>query len=145
LTNALSVLEGSTSGVQIQSSAGQPGSAPEISIRGFNSINGANTPLYIVDGVPFARDISALNSDDIESLTVLKDASSTSLYGSNAANGVIIINTKTGKSTKDKFLLNVSTGMTSRLIKDHDRVNAYDYYPLKSETIRNSSPKATQE
>jgi len=143
LTNALSVLEGSTSGVQVQSSAGQPGSAPEIRIRGFSSINGSNTPLYIVDGVPYAGDISNLNSSDIESLTVLKDASSTSLYGSKAANGVIIITTKTGKSEKDKFSLNVSTGMTSRSIKDYDRVDAYQYYPLEWEAIRNSRPMTT--
>jgi TonB-linked SusC/RagA family outer membrane protein len=144
LTNALSVLEGSTSGVQIQSSAGQPGAAPEIRIRGFSSVNGSNTPLYIVDGVPFAGDISNLNSNDIESLSVLKDASSTSLYGSKAANGVIIITTKTGKSARDKFSLNMSTGMTSRSIKEYDRVNAYDYYPLEWEAIRNSRPMATQ-
>lgn len=144
LTNALSVLEGSTSGVQVQSSAGQPGSAPEIRIRGFSSVNGSNTPLYIVDGVPFAGDISNINSSDIESLTVLKDASSTSLYGSKAANGVIIITTKTGKSTKDKFSLNMSTGMTSRSIKDYKRVDAYQYYPLEWEAIRNSRPMTTQ-
>lgn len=144
LTNALAVLEGSTSGVQIQSSAGQPGSAPEIRIRGFSSINGSNTPLYVVDGVPFAGEISSLNSNDIESLTVLKDASSTSLYGSKAANGVIIITTKTGKSSKDKFSLNLSQGMTSRSIKEYKRVNAYDYYPLEWEAIRNSRPMATQ-
>lgn len=144
LTNALSVLEGSTSGIQVQSSSGQPGAAPEIRIRGFSSINGSNTPLYIVDGVPFAGDISNINSNDIESLTVLKDASSTSLYGSKAANGVIIITTKTGKSSKDKFSLNMSTGMTSRSIKDYSRVNAYDYYPLEWEAIRNSRPMATQ-
>jgi len=143
LTNALSVLEGSTSGVQVQNSAGQPGAAPEIRIRGFSSINGSNTPLYIVDGVPYAGDISSLNSNDIESLTVLKDASSTSLYGSKAANGVIIITTKTGKSNKDKFSLNVSTGMTSRSIKDYDRVDAYQYYPLEWEAIRNSRPMTT--
>ncbi|WP_264537358.1 SusC/RagA family TonB-linked outer membrane protein [Flavobacterium sp. N1736] len=143
LTNALSVLEGSTSGVQIQSSSGQPGAAPEIRIRGFSSINGSNDPLYIVDGVPFAGDLSNLNSNDIESLTVLKDASSTSLYGSKAANGVIIITTKTGKSSKDKFSLNMSTGMTSRAIKEYSRVNAYDYYPLEWEAIRNSRPMAT--
>lgn len=144
LTNALSVLEGSTSGVQVQSSAGQPGSAPAIRIRGFSSVNGSNTPLYIVDGVPFAGDISNINSNDIESLTVLKDASSTSLYGSKAANGVIIITTKIGKSLKDKFSLNVSTGMTSRSIKDYKRVDAYQYYPLEWEAIRNSRPMTTQ-
>lgn len=144
LTNALSSLEGATSGVQIQSSAGQPGAAPEIRIRGFSSINGSNTPLYIVDGVPYAGDISNLNSSDIESLSVLKDASSTSLYGSKAANGVIIITTKSGKSQKDKFSLNVSTGMTSRSIKDYKRVNAFDYYPLEWEAIRNSRPMGNQ-
>ncbi|KAF2342804.1 SusC/RagA family TonB-linked outer membrane protein [Flavobacterium tistrianum] len=144
LTNALSVLEGSTSGVQIQSSAGQPGAAPEVRIRGFSSINGSNTPLYIVDGVPYAGDISNLNSSDIESLSVLKDASSTSLYGSKAANGVIIITTKSGKSQKDKFSLNLSTGMTSRSIKDYKRVNALDYYPLEWEAIRNSRPMSNQ-
>lgn len=144
LTNALSVLEGSTSGVQIQSSAGQPGSAPEVRIRGFSSVNGSNTPLYIVDGVPYAGDISNLNSSDIESLTVLKDASSTSLYGSKAANGVIIITTKSGKSQKDKFSLSMSTGMTSRSIKDYKRVDAYQYYPLEWEAIRNSQPMGDQ-
>lgn len=144
LTNALSVIEGNTSGVQIQSSGGQPGAAPEVRIRGFSSVNGSNNPLYIVDGVPFAGDISNINSNDIESLSVLKDAASTSLYGSKAANGVIIITTKTGKSSKDKFSLNMSTSMTSRAIKDYDRVNAYDYYPLEWEAIRNSRPMGTQ-
>ncbi|KUJ62238.1 SusC/RagA family TonB-linked outer membrane protein [Flavobacteriaceae bacterium CRH] len=144
VSNVLSTIEGASAGVQIQSAAGQPGSAPAIRIRGFSSINGSNTPLYIVDGVPFAGDISNLSSNDIESLTVLKDASSTSLYGSKAANGVIIITTKTGKSSKDKFSLNVSQGLTSRLIKEYDRVNVYDYYPLEWEAIRNSRPMANQ-
>ncbi|MFH6969285.1 SusC/RagA family TonB-linked outer membrane protein [Flavobacterium sp. FlaQc-28] len=143
VTNVLSTIEGASSGVQIQSASGQPGAAPAIRIRGFSSINGSNAPLYVVDGVPFAGDISTLNSADIESLTVLKDASSTSLYGSKAANGVIIITTKTGKSSKDKFSLNVSQGLTSRLIKEYDRVNAFDYYPLEWEAIRNSRPMGT--
>ncbi|MEP6930561.1 MAG: TonB-dependent receptor plug domain-containing protein, partial [Flavobacterium sp.] len=140
LTNALSVIEGTSSGVQIQSAAGQPGSAPSIRIRGFSSVNLGNSPLYVVDGVPFSGDISNLNANDIESLTVLKDASSTSLYGSKAANGVVIITTKIGKSSKDKFTLNVSQGLTSRLIKEYDRVGALDYYPLEWEAIRNSRP-----
>lgn len=143
LTNALAGLEGSTSGLQIQSSGGQPGSAPEVRIRGFSSVNGSNSPLYIVDGVPFSGDISNLNTNDIESMSVLKDASSTSLYGSKAANGVIIITTKTGKSSKDKFSLNVSQGLTSRSIKEYKRVDAYDYYPLEWEAIRNSRSMKT--
>jgi TonB-linked SusC/RagA family outer membrane protein len=143
LTNVLSAIEGATAGVQIQSAAGQPGSAPAIRIRGFSSINGSNTPLYIVDGVPFAGDISNLNSNDIESLSVLKDASSTSLYGSKAANGVVIITTKTGKSSKDKFSLNVSQGMTSRMIKEYERIDALQYYPIEWEAIRNSRAMGT--
>ena len=143
LTNVLGGLDGATSGIQIQSSAGQPGSAPAIRIRGFSSINGSNTPLYIVDGVPYTGDISTINSSDVESMNVLKDASSTSLYGSKAANGVIIITTKTGKSTKDKFSLNVSTGLSSRSIPEYDRVNANQYYPLEWEALRNSRPMGT--
>lgn len=143
LTNALSVIEGSTSGVQIQSAAGQPGSAPAIRIRGFSSISGSNTPLYIVDGVPYAGDISSINSNDIESVSVLKDAATTSLYGSKAANGVVIITTKTGKSLTDKVSINISQSTITRGIKEYYRVNAFDYYPLEWEAIRNSRAMAT--
>ncbi|KVV14256.1 TonB-dependent receptor [Flavobacterium sp. TAB 87] len=143
LTNVLAGLDGATSGLQVQSSAGQPGSAPAIRIRGFSSINGSNTPLYIVDGVPYTGDISTINSADVESMSVLKDAASTSLYGSKAANGVIIITTKTGKSSKDKFTLNISQGLSSRSIPEYNRVNAQQYYPLEWEAVRNSRPMST--
>lgn len=93
-TNVLSGIEGSVSGVQIQSASGQPGSQPSVRIRGFSSISGSNTPLYVVDGVPYTGDINNINSADVESITILKDAASTSLYGSKAANGVVIITTK---------------------------------------------------
>lgn len=143
LTNVLSGLDGATPGLQIQSSAGQPGSAPAIRIRGFSSINIANTPLYIVDGIPFAGDISTINSADVESMSILKDAASTSLYGSKAANGVVIITTKTGKPGKDKFTLNLSQGISSRSIPEYSRVNAYQYYPLEWEAVRNSRSMKT--
>ena len=142
-TNVLAGLEGAVSGVQFQSGAGQPGSQPAIRIRGFSSISGSNTPLYIVDGVPFTGDISNINAADVESQTILKDAASTSLYGSKAANGVIIITTKKGTSDKDKFTLNVSTGLSSRGIPEYDRINAFDYYPITWEAIRNSRPMST--
>ncbi|MBK0370462.1 SusC/RagA family TonB-linked outer membrane protein [Flavobacterium agrisoli] len=144
LTNVLSGLDGATSGVQIQTSSGQPGSAPSVRIRGFSSINGSNTPLYIVDGVPYTGDISAINSADVESMSILKDAASTSLYGSKAANGVVIITTKIGKSEVPKFTLNVSQGLSSRSIPEYSRVNASQYYPLEWEAIRNSRPMGTQ-
>ncbi|MGO4821927.1 MULTISPECIES: SusC/RagA family TonB-linked outer membrane protein [unclassified Flavobacterium] len=143
VTNVLSGIEGAVSGVQIQSASGQPGSQPSVRIRGFSSISGSNTPLYVVDGVPFTGDINNINSADVESMTILKDAASTSLYGSKAANGVVIITTKKGTSSKDKFTLNVNTGLNTRSIPEYDRVDAFDYYPLTWEAIRNSRPMNT--
>ncbi|MBR3291897.1 MAG: TonB-dependent receptor plug domain-containing protein, partial [Bacteroidales bacterium] len=80
VTNATNALEGITSGVQFTSASGQPGSSGSIRIRGFGSINADSSPLYVVDGVPFDGSISNINSDDIESITVLKDAASSALY-----------------------------------------------------------------
>jgi TonB-linked SusC/RagA family outer membrane protein len=91
-------LQGKVPGLLSQSSTGQPGAAAEVTIRGKGSINGTNTPLYIVDGIQVnAADFATINPGDIESYTVLKDASSTSIYGSRGANGVIVITTKKGK------------------------------------------------
>jgi TonB-linked SusC/RagA family outer membrane protein len=143
LTNVLTGIEGAVSGVQVVSNTGQPGSAPAIRIRGFSSINGSNTPLYIVDGVPFTGDISTINTADVESLSVLKDAASTSLYGSKAANGVIIITTKRGKTEKDKFTLNITSGLSTRSIPEYERVDAFQYYPLIWEALRNSRAMST--
>ena len=93
--NPISALQGKVAGVQITNS-GTPGAAPQISIRGLGTIYGSTNPLYVVDGI-FMSDISFLNSNDIESLSILKDASSEAIYGIKAANGVIIITTKKGK------------------------------------------------
>ncbi|MEZ7497374.1 TonB-dependent receptor [Flavobacterium sp. Arc3] len=142
-TNVLAGIEGAVSGVQIQSATGQPGSQPSVRIRGFSSISGSNTPLYVVDGVPYTGDITNINSADVESMTILKDAASTSLYGSKAANGVVIITTKKGASVKDKFTLNMSSGLNTRSIPEYERVNAFDYYELTWEAIRNSRPMST--
>ncbi|MEE3225240.1 MAG: carboxypeptidase-like regulatory domain-containing protein, partial [Bacteroidota bacterium] len=84
ITNAISALDGAAAGVNVSAANGQPGSAPSIRIRGTGSYSASNTPLYIVDGVQFNGELSSINSNDIESLTVLKDAASTSLYGSRA-------------------------------------------------------------
>ncbi|MFV0541002.1 MAG: carboxypeptidase-like regulatory domain-containing protein [Aestuariibaculum sp.] len=94
LTSPIAAIEGNTAGVQFLSGSGSPGSSPSIIIRGVGTLNGSTDPLYIVDGVSFQGGLSTLNQDDIESITVLKDAASTSLYGSRAANGVVIITTK---------------------------------------------------
>ena len=105
-------LQGNMAGVQSTNATGQAGGVPQIRIRGIGSINASATPLYVIDGIPVVSgDISGLNSNtiaglnanDIQSLTVLKDASATSLYGSRAANGVVLITTKAGKSGKAKI------------------------------------------
>ncbi|MEJ0081882.1 MAG: TonB-dependent receptor plug domain-containing protein [Puia sp.] len=89
-------LQGTASGVVVQSNSGQPGQPMSVRIRGANSISGANDPLYVIDGF-IGGNISSLNMNDIESMEVLKDASATAIYGSRASNGVVIITTKTGK------------------------------------------------
>lgn len=102
VTNALA---GAVAGVQIQSANGQPGTSATVKIRGVGSINASSDPLYVVDGIPYDGDISSINSQDIESMTVLKDAASTALYGARGANGVIMITTKKGKVVKHPSIL----------------------------------------
>lgn len=138
ITNVTAALEG-VSGVMYSPSNGQPGSSSEIRIRGVGSINGSSDPLYVVDGMPFSGSLSSINPQDIESYSVLKDAASTSLYGSKAANGVIMITTKKGKSGQSKFNVNLSYGISERGIPEYERINAHQYYPLMWESMRNSN------
>ena len=137
VTNATNALEGLTSGVQFTSASGQPGSSGSIRIRGFGSINADSAPLYVVDGVPFDGSISNINSDDIESITVLKDAASSALYGARAANGVVLITTKKGRSEKITFNVRVNHGFSVRGIPEYERLDAYQYVPMEWEIMRN--------
>ncbi|MDD3080532.1 MAG: TonB-dependent receptor [Paludibacter sp.] len=116
--NVTNNLAGKVAGVQGLSSNGQPGSGSSIRIRGIGSMNSSNAPLYVVDGVPYDSDISAINNSDIESVTVLKDAASAALYGARGANGVIIITTKRGSGAgKDaQIKLDAKWGSNSREI-----------------------------
>ena len=138
LTNVASALIGAAPGVASVTANGQPGSAPAIRIRGFGSVSASNDPLYVVDGVPFTAAISNINMDDVESISILKDAATTSLYGSRAANGVVMITTKRGRKGRSNASVKVNTSVTSRAIPDYDRVNADEYYPLMWESYRNS-------
>ena len=136
LTNALS---GAVAGVQVQSSNGQPGVEATIRIRGIGSINGSNTPLYVVDNVPFDGDLSSINTADIESLTVLKDAASTSLYGARGANGIIMITTKKGKSGKATVNFDAKWGSNSRGVKNYDVLtNPAEYLEREYQAIYNT-------
>ena len=139
-TNVLSSLAGKVAGVQIQASSSDPGAAQTVVIRGFGSINGSNQPLYVVDGVPLQDNslqnaslqqlttsttgqsvalagISNISPDDIESMTILKGAAATALYGSRAANGVIVITTKKGtKGENRNFTLEYNGGVQARMV-----------------------------
>lgn len=96
IISAAAGMQGKAAGLQISQANGQPGASPTIRVRGTTSLNGSNDPLYVVDGVPMTN-IDFLAADDIDNIQVLKDASSAAIYGSRAANGVIIIGTKQGK------------------------------------------------
>ena len=118
VTNALA---GNVAGVTATKSTGQPGTSSTIRVRGFGSINAGMNPLYVVDGMPYDGDISAINPQDVESLSVLKDAAAASLYGARAANGVILITTKKGARNKDaKISLEASWGANSRQVTRED-------------------------
>ncbi|SDD12439.1 SusC/RagA family TonB-linked outer membrane protein [Williamwhitmania taraxaci] len=138
ITNITQALEGAASGVQFTAASGQPGSEQAIRIRGFGSINASNDPLYILDGVPYPGTLSSINPSDIENVTILKDAASTALYGSKAANGVIIVTTKKGKKGTSVFQVKASQGYSVRGIKEYDRVGVADYYTLMWEADRNN-------
>ena len=114
VTSVDKALSGKLAGVQITQSSGQPGAASQIRIRGNSSINASNTPLWVVDGIPIvsggtsemtntSNGIATINPNDIESITVLKDAAAAAVYGSRAANGVILVTTKSGKAGKAQF------------------------------------------
>ena len=138
INNVVNAIEGQAPGVITTSASGQPGSTPAVRIRGVGSVNSSSSPLYVVDGVPYDGDLSNLNPEDIADMTILKDASSSALYGSRAANGVIMITTKTGKKNQPTFNLRVQQGVSGRALPEYDRVNADEYYPLVWESLKNS-------
>ena len=132
------ILEGKAAGVMVNNTYGEPGSDATVRIRGFSSVNGSNSPLYVLDGVPFGGNISDLNPQDIESITVLKDASSSALFGSRASNGVILITTKKGNN-KDGVSLRaaINQGVYTRGIKEYKRVGPDDFMQIMWKGYRN--------
>jgi len=125
ITRVAEALQGSATGVSVTSSGGQPGSTMRVRVRGVNSINGNNDPLYIIDGF-LGGNIDGLNLNDIEAMEVLKDASATAIYGSRGSNGVILVTTKSGKAgdTKVEFEANLSI---NSLPKKLDLMNAFQF------------------
>ena len=122
-------LAGEIAGVQVVSTTGQPGTNATIRVRGIGSINADSKPLYVVDGIPYDGDVSAIDPADIASTTVLKDATATSLYGSRGANGVILITTKKGTSGESgKIDIDVKYGGNMRLIPMYKSIKSPEEY-----------------
>ncbi|MEJ2903588.1 SusC/RagA family TonB-linked outer membrane protein [Pedobacter panaciterrae] len=129
VSNITKALQGLAPGIQAVSSSGQPGTSATLRIRGVGSINASAAPLYVVDGNPFSGDLSSINSSDIESVSILKDAASSALYGSRGANGVIIITTKAGKrNDQTEITANFSQGVSKRAVKDYEQVTTDEYF-----------------
>lgn len=146
-------LVGSSSGIQVSNNSGQPGSGTEIRIRGMGSFSASNEPLYVIDGVPVfsgslstatsssaplpGNVMSSIPSGDIESVTILKDAAAASLYGSRAANGVILITTKQGRKGVTKYSFKSSFGISDFAVDNHKGVSGEDHILLNRESLEN--------
>ncbi len=136
-SSVTSALEGTVSGVQVNSTIGSPGNDPHIYIRGVGTINGSSSILYILDGVAFGGNISDLNPADIESITVLKDAASAALYGNRASNGVILITTKKGTQGRLQMNLDIKQGIYQRGIPEYKLANAKQWMEMYWEGMKN--------
>ena len=138
LTNVFSGLQGEVAGVQMTNTSGSPTATPSFAIRGFSSINAGTSPLIIVDGAPYDGGWNNLNPNDVESVTVLKDAASNALYGARGANGVIMITTKKGKAEKATISFEAKWSGNSRATIDYDRItDPAEYYETYYKALYN--------
>lgn len=130
-TQVGALIQGQAAGVQVLSNSGKPSAGFSIRIRGTNSINAGSEPLYVVDGVP-TTDTRSINPSDVDTISILKDASSTAIYGAQGANGVVIITTKRGTTSKPKVSLDVYTGV-SQVWNTLEVLNGEQYRDLMTE------------
>ena len=153
VSNPIAALEGRVSGLFITQGTGLPGSNFSVLLRGKNSIQNGNSPLYIIDGVPFLSDadrltqfngtntgnpFNSINPDDIQSIEILKDADATAIYGSRGANGVILITTKSGKAGKTKVDLKMYTGW-GKISRSYHLMNTPQYVEMRKEAFKNDN------
>ena len=139
-TNISKSLEGAVAGLQTASSSGTPGSSSSIIIRGLGSISASQSPLIVVDGVPYEGSLNSIPAQDIESLTVLKDAAANSMYGARGSNGVIIITTKRGAADRVHVTFDAKVGVNSRAVPAYDVItDPGQYYEMAWESLRNAA------
>ena len=136
-TNISQSLQGTSPGVQVLNTNGAPGSDATIVIRGLSSVGGGNKPLYVLDGMPYDGNLNSINPNDIESMTVLKDAAATTLYGSRAANGVLVITTKKGASSKPTINIRSNFGYSDMAVSYPDRLSPQQILEVSWEALRN--------
>lgn len=138
VSSVVSALEGSTPGITVTGNYGSPGDSPTILIRGIGTVNGSTSPLYVVDGVPFGGNITDINPEDVESLSVLKDAASAALYGNRASNGVILITTKRHKGQKINLNFKVNQGWYERALPEYDRTDVAQFMQAEYMNMANA-------
>lgn len=138
-TNVASILEGKAAGVMVSNGAAKPGEPVRLRVRGATSLKGSNEPLYVVDGVPIEQeDMIAINPSDIQSMDILKDASAAAIYGSRAANGVVLITTKRGRlSSKPQLGIHHYTGVDTE-IKNFSILSGDEYRALMRQAAKNT-------
>ena len=136
-TNLSQSLQGTSPGVQVLNTNGAPGSDATIVIRGLSSVGGGNSPLYILDGMPYDGNLNSINPNDIASMTVLKDAAATTLYGSRAANGVLVITTKKGTSSKPTINVRSNWGYSDMAVAYPDKLQPQQLLEIAWEALRN--------
>jgi TonB-linked SusC/RagA family outer membrane protein len=144
VTSITSLLEGKL-GIMTSAADANPDSNPSVRVRGFTSIKGSNAPLYVVDGFVYEGSITDINSQDIEEINVLKDASSAALYGNRASNGVIIITTKRGSSEKPHISLTMNQGFDQRYFPDYERLKADQWMESVWQGYRNFFMSGSQQ
>ena len=145
VSNATNALAGRVAGVQLSTTSAQMGSSPSITIRGIGSISSDTEPLVVVDGMPYDGDMNLINPQDIESMTVLKDAASNALYGARGANGVIMITTKRGASGDAKVSFDAKWGVNSNGLKGYETLNAQQFYETYYHSLYNYAVASTED
>ena len=140
VSNIAQALIGEASGVTVTRTNGRPGASATIRIRGFSSIEGNSDPLYVVDGVPYSGDINSINPNDIESTTILKDASATAVYGARGANGVVLLTTKKGTVGKNVVEFDFQSSVNSRTLPLYGLIeNEEEFMGLVYDGLKNSA------
>lgn len=142
VSNISQALAGEVAGLRVINTSGQPGTSATIRIRGIGSVNGNRSPLYVIDGVPYSGTLNSINPSDIASITVLKDAAATAIYGSRGANGVIVITTRNGKSKKSFIEVDGKYGTNRSILPRYDIITSpEEYIGLSWEGLYNQAVK----